>query len=192
MRPSRRVLATRLRGQKKTGFPSHFFFGPLRERRATRRVERRRDSTQSQRSSHKRGDSISGGSGVDFVKAGQPGQPGGRHSGRNFSAGDLTQRRRRAAAAARGPGSRDSSAAARSGGATRGSTAARGPDGHSLRLRHGPAAATRAHGKRRGARRRKRTGGPGDDYLRSSADRRRATARRGLINHVVLNGEADI
>ena len=36
---------------------------------------------------------------------------------------------------------RGSSAAARSGGATR------GPDGHSLRLRHGPAAATRAHGK---------------------------------------------
>ena len=49
------------------------FFTQLlpRVRRATRRVERRRDSTQSQRSSHKRGDSISGGSGIDFVKAGQ-------------------------------------------------------------------------------------------------------------------------
>ena len=58
------VEAGRLR---KTGFSLIFFFGAWRERRATRRVERRGDSTQSQRSSHKLGDSISGGSGIDFV-----------------------------------------------------------------------------------------------------------------------------
>ena len=65
---------------------------------------------------------------------------------RGASVGDLTQRRRRAAAATRRPGSRGSSAAARSGDATRGaSAAARGPDGHRLGFRHGER--TRAHGK---------------------------------------------
>ena len=72
-------------------FTAIFFFLGLCGRRATRRVERRRDSAQSQRSSHKRGDSISGGSGIEFCEAGQKSGHCAMTAKASIPAGNLAQ-----------------------------------------------------------------------------------------------------